>query len=58
MPTPLSLNQLSRRLQVPADWLKREADAGEIPCLKFGCRYLFNEEAVRDSLHRLAGKLV
>ena len=42
----LSLSRLSRRLGVTQDWLRSQADAGEVPCLKAGNRYLFNPVAV------------
>jgi excisionase family DNA binding protein len=47
---------LSERLRLPAKWLKQQADAGEIPCLKVGRKRLFNFDAVQEALSRLAAK--
>ena len=46
----LSLSRLSRRLGVTQQWLRDQADAGKIPCLKAGNRYLFNPVAVQENL--------
>ena len=50
MSEPETLNQLSRRTSLPAAWLKKEADAGNLPCLRVGRRYLFSPEAVNRAL--------
>lgn len=44
------LSGLATRLRLPARWLKAEAVAGRIPCLKVQRHFLFNVEAVRRSL--------
>ena len=41
---------LARRLKVTVAWLREEADAGRLPHVKAGNRYLFNDEAVRQTL--------
>ena len=46
----LSLSRLARRLGVTQQWLRDQADAGKIPCLKAGNRYLFNPLAVQEAL--------
>lgn len=46
----LSLARMARRLGVTQDWLRSEADAGRVPCLKADKRYLFNAAAVQDAL--------
>ena len=46
----LSLSRLARRLGVTQQWLRHQADAGKIPCLKAGKRYLFNPVAVQEAL--------
>lgn len=46
----VSLDEIARTLNLPAQWLKAEADAGRIPCLRAGRRRLFNLEAVERSL--------
>ena len=55
--TPLcNLPALARKLGLPPTWLKTEATAGRIPCLKIGRRFLFNPAAVeRALLTRAAG---
>lgn len=52
----LSLNRMARRLRVTIAWLRTEADAGRVPCLRAGTRYLFAPEAVERVLsERAAG---
>jgi len=46
----LSLSRMARRLGVTQDWLRQEADASRVPCLKAGKRYLFNAVAVQEDL--------
>ena len=46
----LSLSRLARRLGVTRQWLRSQADAGEIPCIKAGNRYLFSLVAVQEAL--------
>lgn len=46
----LSLARMARRLGVTQDWLRTQADAGLVPCLKAGRRYLFNAAAVQEAL--------
>ena len=50
----VSLRALSRELKISIEWLKAEADAGRIPCLRAGRKRLFNVEAVRLALLRRA----
>ena len=50
MSEPETLNQLSRRTGLPAAWLKREAEAGSLPCLRVGRRFLFSPAAVNRAL--------
>lgn len=50
-PTRLfNLPGLARRLRVPNTWLRAEADAGRIPCIRAGSRYLFDIAAVEAAL--------
>ncbi len=51
---PVGLLALSRLLNLPADWLKQEADARRIPCLRIGRARLFDPDAVREALKRRA----
>jgi hypothetical protein len=41
---------MARRLHVTVGWLRAEADAGRVPCLLAGTRYLFAPEAVERVL--------
>ncbi|MCC6427498.1 MAG: hypothetical protein IT435_11830 [Phycisphaerales bacterium] len=42
--------EAANRLGVPASWLRREADADRVPCLRVGRRRMFDLEAVRLAL--------
>ena len=53
----LSLSRLARRLGITQQWLCDQADAGKIPCLKAGNRYLFNPMAVQESLAAKAANM-
>jgi len=46
----LSLSRMARRLGVTQQWLRDQADAGKVPCLTAGTRYLFNPVAVQEKL--------
>jgi hypothetical protein len=46
----LSLGRMARRLGVTQDWLRTEAEAGRVPCLKADRRLLFNPTAVQADL--------
>lgn len=46
----LSLARMARRLGVTQLWLRDEAEGGRVPCLKAGRRFLFNPEAVQETL--------
>jgi hypothetical protein len=46
----LSLARMARRIGVTQQWLQEQADAGKVPCLKAGARYLFNAVAVQDAV--------
>jgi hypothetical protein len=50
----LSLHRAARRIGVTSRWLRAEADAGRVPCLRAGNRYLFDLEAVGRELSRRA----
>jgi hypothetical protein len=54
MPTFKSLSQTATTLGVPVSWLKREANAGRVPCLRAGRRFLFDMEAVATVLAQRA----
>ncbi len=46
----LTLNQLSERTGLPAAWLRREADAGRLPCIRAGRLRMFDLAAVLTAL--------
>lgn len=45
-PDVLPLARMARRLGVTQTWLRSEADAGRVPCLRADRRYLFSSAAV------------
>jgi hypothetical protein len=49
-PLLLPLGPMARRLRLTAAWLRDESDAGRVPCLRAGKRYLFAPEAVERVL--------
>jgi hypothetical protein len=51
------LHRAARTLRVPASWLKQEAAAGRVPCLRAGARLLFNLDALRQILAKRAAKV-
>ena len=50
MPVLVGLSRLSAELRLPRNWLKQEAQAGRLPCLRVGRRLLFNRVAVEQVL--------
>src|SRR5262245_18037747 len=52
----LTLGPTARRLRVPVKWLRAEADARRVPCLKAGSVYLFDLDAVEKVLLERARK--
>lgn len=50
----LTLSRMARRLGVTAQWLREEAEAGRLPCVKAGKRYIFEPQAVQSELARRA----
>ena len=46
----LPLGPMARRLHVTTAWLRSEAEAGRVPCLRAGSRFLFNPDAVERAL--------
>jgi hypothetical protein len=51
---PLGLHGLARRVGLPAGWLREQALAGRLPCLRVGRRLLFDLAAVQRALAALA----
>ena len=50
------LSRMARRLGVAQQWLRDQADAGKVPCIKAGRRYLFNPAAVQETLATKAAR--
>ncbi|MEI8195462.1 MAG: hypothetical protein WCI73_06100, partial [Phycisphaerae bacterium] len=46
----LPLRRAAVRLGVPVAWLRAEADAGRIPCLRVGRRLMVNQQTVEAAL--------
>jgi hypothetical protein len=42
----VQITQLSRTIGLPAAWIRREADAGRLPCIRAGRLRMFDTEAV------------
>ena len=56
MQSPIALIGLAALLRLPRAWLRAEALAGRIPCLRVGRRLLFDPDAVRAALARRAAQ--
>lgn len=54
-PDLLPLRRMAARAGVPSDWLRDQAEAGNIPGLKAGNRWLFVTDVVLDSVRAMAG---
>ena len=52
----LPVGPMARQLRVPVSWLRREAEAGRVPCLKADGRVLFNTKATEQALLERAGQ--
>ena len=48
--TPLGLHDLAAQLGLSIAWLKAEASAGRLPCLRAGRRLLFDRAAVERAI--------
>lgn len=46
----ITLNQLSERTGLPVAWLRREADARRLPCIRAGRLRMFDLAAVLKAL--------
>jgi hypothetical protein len=46
----VNLQKLAVHIRLPRGWLREEAIAGRIPCLRVGRRMLFNLAAVEQAL--------
>ncbi len=48
--SPIGIAELAARLSLPIAWIKTEAQAGRLPHLKVGRKWLFNQAAVEAML--------
>ena len=46
----LPLRLMARRVMVPLEWLRREAEANRVPHLRAGSQFLFHPETVERVL--------
>ncbi len=46
----LRVDELARATRLPAAWLRREADAGRLPCIRAGRLRMFDLAAVLKAL--------
>jgi hypothetical protein len=46
----VTLNRLAVHLRLPREWLRTEAVAGRLPCLRVGRKFLFNLQTVERLL--------
>ena len=51
------IGQMARILGVTVSWLREEAEAGRIPHLRAGDRFLFHRQTVLDVLTERAAKV-
>ena len=51
----LPLRRMAARLGVPSKWLREQAEAGKVPGLKAGNRWLFVPDVASDAVRALAG---
>lgn len=52
--TLLTLRQAARQLHVPMRWLAEQAEAGSVPALRAGNRWLFDSKATSEALAAMA----
>ena len=50
----VELEEMAKRAKVPPRFLKAEAEAGRVPALKAGAKFLFNPQAVLKVLSERA----
>ena len=51
----LPLRRMAAHLGVPSQWLREQAEAGRVPGLRAGTRWLFAPEAARAAVLSMAG---
>jgi hypothetical protein len=53
----VSLGHLARRLGIPPQWLREEAEAGRLPCARTGSGFVFDAEVVERVLLERARRM-
>lgn len=53
-PQLLTLRRMASQLGVTAKWLKERAEAGEVPALQAGTRWLFRPDVVVQAVAEMA----
>jgi hypothetical protein len=53
----LPLRRAARQVGVPAKWLREQAEAGKVPGLRAGNRWLFLPDAVTEAIEKMAKAL-
>lgn len=56
-PKLIEIHELALRVSAPSAWLRAEAEAGRIPALQVGAKWMFDEQAVAAELARRAREL-
>jgi len=54
-PEILTLRRMAARLGVPSRWLREQAEAGNIPGLRAGDRWLFAPDVAVNAVRAMAG---
>ena len=54
----LPLRRMAARLGVPSKWLKEQAEAGKVPGLQAGNRWLFVPDVAADAVRAMAGDVL
>ena len=54
----LPLRRMAARLGVPSKWLKEQAEAGKVPGLQAGNRWLFVPDVAADAVRVMAGDVL
>jgi len=52
----LPLRRMAARLGVPSKWLRERAEAGDVPALRAGDRWLFRPDVVGPIVASMAGE--
>jgi len=56
MQSTRSLHQIARELDLPASWLRQQAETGTIPSVVISRRRYFSPQAVEAAIERMASE--